>query len=289
VCQGQAGSEGADELRERVINLERDYLSLVEEYRRDMGRQQRLIQGLVAYLEEMRGESQGWHTPAVLLHMILTSCHRNARKECELPLLDPKNGQDIAHAKLQCELCSIIDDGRTRAQNDRVGCGMSDFLSIPPVLGDSTEGWSSVASSVFSASSFDDDGGWYHFRGRMGRGQLSGTDEEMTETEEPRGRLRIASSTPPLTMSVNSGSTGQFEFGTVLVPVEGTNYETIGSRLPTSPCEPHTYIEQRTRGWDDWTFDTASLLAASPMQRGLEIGRVGEPENHSGAIIMGIS
>lgn len=63
VCRGQVGSEGADELRERVINLERDYRSLAEEYRRDMGRQQRLMQRLVAYLEETRSESQGWHAP----------------------------------------------------------------------------------------------------------------------------------------------------------------------------------------------------------------------------------
>jgi len=169
---------------------------------------------------------------------------------------------------------------------------MPDFLVVPPVLGDSTEGWSSVASSVLSASSFDDDGGWYRFRGRVGRGQLSGTDEEMTEAEGRRGSPRIAFSAPPLTMSMNSGSAGQFEFGATLVPVNGTNYETTGpldNRLPTSPCKPHTYEEQRMGRWDDWTFDTTSLLAASPMHRGLGIGRAGEPENHSGAISMGVS
>lgn len=72
VCRGQVGSEGADELRERVANLERDYRNLVEEYRRDMGHQQRLIQGLVAHLEETRGESQGWNAPASLSRMVLT-------------------------------------------------------------------------------------------------------------------------------------------------------------------------------------------------------------------------
>lgn len=227
---------------------------------------------------------------AVLLRTILTSCDRNARKECKLALLDPENDQDITHAKFQCELCGITDDERTRAPHNRMGCGMSDFLAVPRLLGDSTEGWSSVASSVLSASSFDDDGGWYHFRGRVGRGQLSGTDEEMAEDEGPRDSLSIASSTPPLTMSMNSSSAGQLEFGTAVVPVQGTNYKTTGpldSRLLTSPCEPQ-YAEQRMGGWDDWTFDT-SLLAASPMQRGLGIGKVGEPENYSGAIGMGIS
>lgn len=290
VCRGQVVGEGAAELRERVVNLERDYRSLVEEYRRDMERQQCLIQRLVAYFEETRGESQGWRAPAPFSRTMLISFNRNARTECKLARLDSETGQDVAHTKLQCELCGIPGDGRTKAQHDRVGCGMSDFLAIPPILGHSTEGWLSVTSSVLSDSSFDDHGGWYHFRGRVGRGQLSGTDEEMTEAEVPRGSLNIASSTPPLSMLATSGSAGQFEFGTELVPVNGTNYDTtspLDSRLPT--FEPHTYAEQRVGGWDDWTFDTTSLLAASPLQRGLGIGRVDEAENHSGAISLGVS
>ena len=127
----------------------------------------------------------------------------------------------------------------------------------------------------------------------MGRGQLSGTDEEMVEVEGPRSILSIVSPTPPLSMSATSGSPSQFEFGTELVPVNGINYDTtspLNSEFATSPCEPPTYAEQRVGGWDDWTFDTTSLaLAASPMQRGLGIRGMGEPENHSGAISMGVS
>jgi hypothetical protein len=112
--------------------------------------------------------------------------------------LESETGQDVAH------VYKAPRDRTTGAQHDRVGCGMSDFLSIPPILGDSTDGLPSVAVSVLSGSSFDDGEGWYHFRGKvsMARGQLSGTDEEMTDAEGPRSGLSIASSTPPLSMSV---------------------------------------------------------------------------------------
>ena len=71
--RGHVVAEGADELRKRIMDLERDYRSLVEEYRKDMGRQQRLIQRLVAHFEETRGESQGWDACTLFLRMILTS------------------------------------------------------------------------------------------------------------------------------------------------------------------------------------------------------------------------
>ena len=91
VCRGQIGGEGADELRERVVNLERNYQTLMEEYRRDMGRQQRLIQRLIAYLEGTKGESQGWHVHALFSRMRLMSFRSKRTNRMQAPAVGLRN------------------------------------------------------------------------------------------------------------------------------------------------------------------------------------------------------